>query len=245
VGADPVEIFRPPRVAVLSTGAELKNPSQSVCAHEIRDSNGPALRAALDQLGPGLGADLGRVRDDLEAIRERVSVGLESSDVVVVTGGVSKGDYDLVPDALEAAGSTIHVHGVRVKPGKPFLFATARRGTPVFGLPGNPLSVLATFWELVAPALLAMMGDPRPDVWRVPARLTGDVHVDGERTVLTPVLLEADPGGEGFLARPVHDRSSADLAAAGRANGTVRLEPETGRYPAGTLVEAHPWARPL
>jgi len=90
-----------------------------------------------------------------------------------------------------------------------------------------------------------MMGDPEHDVWRVPARLTEEVAVRGDRTVLLPVHLYADREGEGFIATPVRDRSSADLAAGARANGTVKLEPGEGPFPALSLVEAHPWARPL
>ncbi|MBW2260583.1 MAG: molybdopterin molybdotransferase MoeA [Deltaproteobacteria bacterium] len=245
VGADPVRVYRVPSVAVLSTGAELRDPSDDVLPHEIRNSNGPALIAALGQVGVFEALDLGGVEDDLEAIRTRIVEGVERCSALIVTGGVSKGDYDLVPAAVEAAGLRIHLHGVRMKPGKPFLFATAGRDAPVFALPGNPLSVLASFWELVAPALLAMMGDPEHDVWRVPARLTEEVAVRGDRTVLLPVHLYADREGEGFMATPVRDRSSADLAAGARANGTVKLEPDEGPFPALSLVEAHPWARPL
>jgi molybdopterin molybdotransferase len=245
VGADPVRVYRLPSVAVLSTGAELRAPSQEVRAHEIRNSNGPALVAALGQVGVHETVDLGGVEDELEAIRARIEQGVERCSVLVITGGVSKGDYDLVPAALEAAGGRIHLHGVRMKPGKPFLFATAGRDVPVFALPGNPMSVLSSFWELVAPALLVMMGDREHGVWRIPARLTEDVSIRGSRTVLLPVHLDPDPEGEGFLATPVRDRSSADLAAGARANGTVRLEPEDSPFAAGIIVEAHPWARPL
>jgi molybdopterin molybdotransferase len=245
VGADPLRVHRVPSVAVLSTGAELRDPSEAVLPHEIRNSNGPALIAALGQVGVHRTVDLGGVEDELEAIRARVVRGVEECAALIVTGGVSKGDYDLVPDAIEAAGGRIHLHGVRMKPGKPFLFATAGRDVPVFALPGNPMSVLSSFWELVAPALLVMMGDPEHDVWRIPARLTDRVAVRGSRTVLLPVHLEADREGEGFLATPVRDRSSADLAAGARANGTIRLEPEDSPFAAHTIVEAHPWARPL
>jgi molybdenum cofactor synthesis domain-containing protein len=244
-GADPVAVHAVPRLAVVSTGAELRDVADPVQAHEIRNSNGPALIAALHQLGLEDAVDLGSVPDVTDGIRARLQEALDRCDAVVMTGGVSRGDYDLVPDAAQAAGCTIRLHGVRMKPGKPFLFATSPSGQPVFGLPGNPLSVLATFWEMVAPALLSMMGDPAPDVWRVPARLTREVRIRGERTVLLPVHLGPGSAGEGFEATPVRDRSSADLAAAGRANGTVRLEPETRSYRAGTIVEAHPWARPL
>ena len=244
VGADPLRVHTVPSVAVLCTGAELRDPSEAVRPHEIRNSNGPALIAALGQLGVPDAVDLGGVEDVLVAIRDRILSGLESCSAFIVTGGVSRGDYDLVPAAIEAAGGRIHLHGVRMKPGKPFLFATAGR-VPVFALPGNPMSVLSSFWELVAPSLLIMMGDPEHDVWRIPARLTEDVAVRGSRTVLLPVHLDPDPGGEGFLATPVRDRSSADLAAGARANGTIRLEPEEGPYRARSIVEAHPWARPL
>lgn len=243
VGIDPVRVLRLPAVAVVCTGDELRAPSEDVGSHEIRNSNGPAVLAALEQAGVRVAVDLGGVRDDVGDIRDRIVEGLDRCDAVIVTGGVSKGDYDLVPAAVEAAGCRIHIHGVRMKPGKPFLFATGAGGGPVFGLPGNPLSVIVSFWEFVAPCLRAMMGDPEPDVWRIPARLTEQMRARGERTVLAPVRLWPSAGG-GILASPVGKWSSGNVAAGGMANGTVKLEPETGVYPADAVVEAHPWSRP-
>lgn len=244
VGADPVGVHEIPRVWVLSTGTELRPAHEDVQAHQIRDSNGPAVTAALHSLGVRSVSFTGGVPDTMEGTCRALRGALSDCDCAILTGGVSKGDYDLVPAAVKETGGTIHLHRVRMKPGKPFLFATSAAGQPIFGLPGNPLSVLVSFWEFVAPSLRAMMGDARPELAVVRARLTRDVRVTGERVLLAPVVLHTEPGQEGILADPVDNVSSADLASGGRANGSVRLVPENRIYRAGTLVDAHLWSLP-
>ncbi len=243
VGADPVPVYRVPRVGVLVTGAEIRKPSDRVAAHETRNSNGPAVMSALRELGIVEPVPLGVADDVMERLIADLRSGLESCDVVIVTGGVSMGDRDLVPRAVEAVGGRIVLHKVRMKPGKPFLFATAGTGKVVFGLPGNPVSVLVSFWEFVAPAVIRMMGGPGTGPWAVSVRLAEEASARGDRTLLMPSRMDVDASG-GLVAVPIRIRSSADLISASRANGVVKLEPEHGPYAAGSSVEAHPWSRP-
>lgn len=156
-GVGEVAVGRRPRVAILATGDELRGPGEPLGPGEIYESNGTMLAA----LATGLGAipvGLGGARDDRPALEAKLAAGLAAADALVIAGGVSVGERDLVKDALAAVGVEIDWWRVKVKPGKPFLFGTAPGGAPVFGLPGNPVSAFVTFLLFVRPALLRMMG---------------------------------------------------------------------------------------
>lgn len=230
-----------PRVTVLTTGAELKAPSAEVAPHEIRDSNGPMLKASL--LEHGFGPVAWRCVTDIrpELVRALRSA-LESSEVVLVTGGVSVGKYDLVPDAIEEAGAIVRFHGVAMKPGKPQLFATAGERC-VFGLPGNPLSVLTGFHEFVLPALRFLSGCPESAcrrILRIP--LLTDAEVKGRQRNFLPGRLSHSAAGT--AVEPVPNAGSADLVAGSKADGMIIVPAGVPRVPAGTRVDFRPW-RPL
>jgi molybdopterin molybdotransferase len=157
---------RRPRIAVLPTGDELVDPGATPGPGRIRNSNGPLLLALAARAG-ALPTDLGIVRDDRRALAAALARGLEH-DVLVLSGGVSMGVYDLVGESLAAAGVAILFDRVAIKPGRPFTFG--RRGaTIVFGCPGNPVSSYVIFTMFARPALRKMMGHPAP----VPAPLRG------------------------------------------------------------------------
>ena len=151
VGVEEVEVARRPRVALLSTGDE-------VVSGRTPDSNGVALAGALAALGAEV--DRLRVPDDLDALAKALGAALASSDAVVTVGGVSIGARDHVRAAVERIGGEVRVHGVPMKPGKPFLFALAG-GKPVFGMPGSPSACLVAFEVFARPALLALAGAAR------------------------------------------------------------------------------------
>jgi len=152
VGAREVEVVRRPRVALFSTGDE-------VVTGRIANSNGPAVAAALRALGAEVEA--AEVGDDVEQLSAALESALAASDAVVTIGGVSIGARDHVPAAVARAGGDVRVHGVPMKPGKPFLFALAR-GRPVLGLPGSPSACLVAFEVFARPALLRLAGAARP-----------------------------------------------------------------------------------
>ena len=159
-GVAMIAVHRRPIVGVLATGDEIR-PAGSALAHSaIPDANGPGLRALASAAGAAT-IDLGIARDRLEDVVERLRRGIAGADVVIVSGGVSLGPYDVVRSAFEAVGS-IELWRVAVQPGKPFAFGTARRedGQPVllFGLPGNPVSSFVTFELFVRPALRRLAG---------------------------------------------------------------------------------------
>ena len=242
VGKATVRVHGRPRPAVLCTGEELREVDESVGAHQLRDSNGPALRAALAEAGHrGAGRQI--VRDDLDLLAEKIEAAAIEHDVVIVTGGVSVGKYDFVPDAIKRLGAAVHFHGVGMKPGKPQLYATLDGGRHLFGLPGNPLSVLTGFYELVLPALRRMSGCPlgscRPSL-RLP--LARAVRAKGTRVAFVLVQLICDDRGQ--HVEPVGSRGSADLASAANADGMIVIPKGVKEVPAGDLVEFRPW-RPV
>ena len=211
-GLDPVGVRRRPTVAVLATGNEL---SSSPGPHDIRNSNGPLLVSLLLPFADVV--DLGVVGDEIEATRAAFEIGL-GYDVLVTTGGVSRGDLDLVRPALESLGAEVLLHGVALQPGKPFLFAK-RGGAFAFGLPGNPSSALVCADLFLLPFLAALQGGAFD---AVPARAEGTVtkavRASDKRRRVFPCLREGD------RIEPLPFRSSADLYTLPRANAYLVIE---------------------
>ena len=184
-----VPVYRRPRVAILSTGSELVSPDRPLQPGQIVDSNQYAIAALVAQAGaePIL---LGIVPDQPEALKAAIAKAIATADVVLSSGGVSVGDYDYVDRILAELGAEIHIRAVAVKPGKPLTVATfaadrgseAQSSTLYFGLPGNPVSALVTFWRFVQPALRKLSG--LANSWRpmmVQGRSRQDLRSDGKR----------------------------------------------------------------
>jgi len=155
VGKSQVEIFRPLKVSILSTGDELVDPPGPTGPGQIYNSNRFALAGMLQDLGMEV-VDLGIVADTLEATEEALRAGAEQSDCIVSTGGVSVGEEDYVKDVVERLGS-LDIWRIAIKPGKPLAFGDVM-GTPFFGLPGNPVSTFITFAIVARPYLIAYQG---------------------------------------------------------------------------------------
>jgi len=239
VGKAFVRVHRRPRCAILSTGEELCEPEESVRAHQLRDANGPALCAALRARGY---LDVSRriVPDAPDVLASALKAASEECDAVILSGGVSVGKYDFVPEALRRLGAIVQFHGVAMKPGKPQLYATLGDACHVFGLPGNPLSVLTGLHEIVLPALRRMSGVPvessLPSL-RVP--LAKNLSVKGSRANFVLARLERTRNGSQVKA--VKSRGSADLASGAKADGMIVVRRNVSEVPAGTLVEFHSW----
>ncbi len=179
-----ISVYRRPRVAVLSTGSELITINQALQPGQIVDSNQYALAAAIQAAG-GEPLLLGIVPDQPERLREAIAQALATADVVISSGGVSVGDYDYVDQILADLGAEIHIRAVAVKPGKPLTmatFAASVRPKLYFGLPGNPVSALVTFWRFVQPALRKLSGIAGDYGPVFVAAVTGqDLRSDGKR----------------------------------------------------------------
>ncbi|MCB1247646.1 MAG: molybdopterin molybdotransferase MoeA, partial [Acidimicrobiia bacterium] len=192
VGQRPV-VRRRPVVAVLSTGDEVMEPDTvDLGPGQIRDTNRIMLRGALADVGADV-VDLGIVRDDLAVLRSAYLGAAERADVIVSTGGVSMGDYDFVKQVLGESGS-VEFWKVAMQPAKPFAFGSIG-GTPLFGLPGNPVSTFVAFEQFVRPALLTMLGAKSVLRPRIPAVMGEDVATPDDREVFLRVLVATDRDG--------------------------------------------------
>jgi molybdenum cofactor synthesis domain-containing protein len=238
-GRTAVRAVRKPRVAIITTGRELLDPGMAAGVHQERDSNGPMMAAAL-AAGEFPVVLAVRVCDDSEVIVRTLHEALAAADAVVLSGGVSVGAYDFVPAAVTAVGARTLVHGVAMKPGKPFLFALSAKDQPIFGLPGNPLSAATGVHEFVLPALRLAAGWPEPDCRpQVRARLREIMaNKPGRQRYVLATLTWASSGPE---VTAVPSQSSADLAAGARADGAIVVPADARGLDAGALVDFRPW----
>lgn len=233
-----IPVHRRVEAAVLATGNELVHHSESPPPGCIRNSNAPMLQAQLSAAG-AIPRMLRTAQDSLDSLRRQIQTGLRA-DVLLLTGGVSAGILDLVPQVLREEGVEEILHGVRMKPGKPLFVGVLRqsgRQCLVFGLPGNPVSSLACFELFVRPVLERMGG--RTSVSSLRALLTRNFTVRGDRTICQPVQLRLSEGH--LTAEPLAWNSSADLKSASDANGMAIFEPERGDYVAGEMVQVISW----
>jgi molybdopterin molybdotransferase len=236
-----IQVYRRPRLAVLSTGDELAPSGEALAPGRIHDSNGPTLAAQARLAGADV-ERLGIVPDELEAVVERLASGIERAEVVVVSGGVSVGARDVVKAGFERLGR-LEVWRVAVQPGKPLAFARARRqgtGTALlFGLPGNPVSSFVTFELFVRPVLRRLAGRIDPlGAPTVPARLAEPVRTDPDRRSFVRVAVETDPDrADGWLARPSGGQGSHVLSALAAADGLAVVPEGIENLPAGAEVE--------
>ena len=234
IGHRDVPVFGRARVGVLSTGDELVTEDRPLRPGEIRDSNRTQLLALLGQAGC-VPVDLGVVRDDEAAIVAAIQQGVAGCDALLTTGGVSMGDYDLIKVVLDRIGQMRWMQ-IAIRPAKPFAFGLVD-GTPVFGLPGNPVSSLVSFELLARPALRQMMGHVELDRPRIPAisdeglrrRTDGKTHF---------VRVHGRFEGDGHLhVRTTGPQGSHQLAATAAANALAVL-PDGDGVPAGGVVDA-------
>ncbi len=151
-----VLVYCPPRVTIFSSGNELVTPEETLQKGQLVDSNQYALKELVKAQG-AVAIPLGIIRDDPELIKSAIAQAISASDLVISTGGVSVGDYDYIENILRELGGEIHISSVAIKPGKPLTFATFPN-CYYFGLPGNPVSALVTFWRFVVPVIKKLSG---------------------------------------------------------------------------------------
>lgn len=234
VGMTEPLVGRVPRVAVIATGNELVPPSEEPGPGQIRNSNGFSLTAQAAATGAEVHY-LGVAQDDVASLTARIAEGL-SRDVVLLSGGVSMGRFDLVEDVLKKFDVRILVDAVALKPGKPLVFGVAPGGKLVFGLPGNPVSTMVTFELFVRPALAKMEGANRVTRPVLRARLTAPLASKGPRRAYLPGWVF--PADEGRLAaEPIPTRGSADIVAFAKANALLIVPAERDRLETGAAVE--------
>ncbi len=226
-----VTVHRRPRVAILATGNEVVDLGPELLPGQIRNSNNYTLAALVRQSG-GEPVLLGVVRDEPDEIRLRLQR-VHGVDLILTSGGVSIGDYDLVKHVLQAEGR-IDLWQVRIKPGKPMAFGWIGE-VPLLGLPGNPVAAFVAFLQFGRPAILKMLGyrDWAPPIVR--ARLLAPCENRGQRRHFVRVLLER--AGEEYVARPVGEQGSGILSSVALANGLAVIPEQWNEAPAGALVD--------
>jgi molybdopterin molybdotransferase len=231
VGRVRVKVVPPPSVAVISTGDELVPADRRPDEVQIRDSNGPMLASMALRAGTAAPLSL-HAEDNMESLAAALHRASEV-DLVLLSGGVSAGRYDLVPAAIEAYGATPVFHKVTQKPGKPLLFAK-KGGQLIFGMPGNPLSGHFCFVRYVEPVVRRMMGCHAEEPNRE-GRLATELEVSSERTLFLQARASFEGGKEASLT-PLLAKGSADIFAALDANAYLRLPPGEHRLQSGDRV---------
>ncbi len=234
-GREVLRVVRRLRAGVLVTGHEVVPAASRPGPAQIRNTNGPLLRAVLGRCGAEA-RDLGTAPDDARALRVTLGNALAAGlDILLTTGGVSAGDFDIVPGVLEELGAVPRFHKVAIRPGKPVFFGRAGR-TIVFGLPGNPVSAAVVFDLLVRPALRTAVGLSPALPPPVEAVLAAPAGNKGPRLFFSPAKLSWK--GAELLATPVPTKGSHDVLAHARAGGLLVLPPGT-RLGAGDCALVH------
>ena len=227
-----VRVFRRPRVAILSTGDELVRLGQRPGPGQIVSTNSIMLATQVRQAG-GEPIVLPEARDEVEALREALRIGMEA-DVLVTSGGISVGEHDLVRGQLEALGTEVHFHGLALRPGKPALFGTCG-DTLVFALPGNPASTWVGFLLLVLPALAIRAGQAAPRLpMRLPVTVDAKVGGAGKRAH----YVRGRWSGPGLVATPLSAQRSGNLRSIAEVDVLLVVPAGVERIEAGQTCEA-------
>jgi putative molybdopterin biosynthesis protein len=233
IGRASVRVHRRPRVAILSTGDELVQPGEPLRAGLVNDSNGRILADAVSELG-GEPRFLGAFRDDLDRLEEALHSALREVDMVILSGGTSKGEGDLNAKVVAELDPGIVVHGVALKPGKPICLAAQGR-RPVVILPGFPTSAIFTFHEFVAPVIRSMAGEPAPRPERRFAKLA--LKTNSERGRLEYLLVGLVERTDGELFAYPMGKGSGSVTSFSRADGFIRIGRNTEIVEADAPVE--------
>lgn len=243
VGQTMLEVYQHPLVSLLQTGGELVEPGDNATGNKIYNSNATLLTGLINDTRISRSRYLGILKDDLSALANAIHTGL-TGDVLILTGGVSKGDFDYVPEVLQDCGVTIHIHGAAIKPGKPLLFGGTSDGRFVFGLPGNPVSVMICFYEFVLPFLRrlnGMSGSPAPAGTN--AVLTAPIHKKTGRQFYCSAYLFYRSNQ--LFAHPISGHGSGDYVSSACANGVAIIPADSTAIAAGQEVLVHPWQVPM
>ncbi|NNM62060.1 MAG: molybdopterin molybdotransferase MoeA [Steroidobacteraceae bacterium] len=232
-----IRVSSQPAIMVISTGDELIEPGEPIADYQIRRSNAYAVAATLRQRGfMRIGDD--HILDDEASLRERLALHLTTHEVLVLSGGVSMGRFDLVPKVLQQVGVREVFHRIAQRPGKPMWFGVGPSGQAVFGLPGNPVSTLVCLIRYVVPAISAAMGTNQ----RPPERLAlaSPVSFHAPLAYFLPVAIEHDDWGRPW-AIPRQPNGSGDFLSLADTDGFVELPPGPNTYPKGFVTSLYRW----
>jgi molybdopterin molybdotransferase len=233
LGVEEVSVFAAPQVSIILTGDEVVELGQALQPGQIYNANGPALLGYLSQLGISA-VKVYKVKDDPTEVIRVIGEALASSDVLLLTGGISVGDFDFVKEGLAENGVETLFYKVKQKPGKPLL-AGIKEGKLIFALPGNPASVLTCFMQYVKPSIAQWMGNPAAWEHSITYPLATNWEKQAKLTVflkarLVAGVVEVLPGQESF-----------NLLSFGSADGLIEINEDQQSLKEGTLVPFYPW----
>ena len=231
VGSHHPKVYKRPRAAILSTGDEVVAVSATPGPLQVRNGNSIALET-LAALTGAEAESLGNAPDEKKELRRRIERGLEA-DLLIISGGVSMGKYDLVEMVLGDLGTRFVYDSVAIRPGRPAVFGTCR-GKPVFGLPGNPVSTMVTFELFVTLAIDVLSGSEPRSLPIVRARLTHALHEKSELTHFLPAVLQNARGEPEISVLPW--QGSGDVVAMAHSNAFVIVPPEKLDWDAGEMA---------
>jgi molybdopterin molybdotransferase len=232
-----VRVSSQPAIMVVSTGDELVEPGDPIEEFQVRRSNAYAVAATFRRRGFGRVGD-DHVLDDEQLLRERLSMHLTTHEVVVLSGGVSMGKFDLVPKVLKQLGVQEVFHNVAQRPGRPMWFGIGPQGQSVFGLPGNPVSTLVCLIRYVIPAIAEAMGTKRTNPERL--ALASPVTFRHALAYFLPVSIEHDEWGRPW-AHPRPPNGSGDFLSLAGTDGFVELPPGPNTYAKGFVAGVYRW----
>lgn len=233
VGISQVKVYDRPKVGIIATGDEVIPLGTPLKAGQIWSSNTMSLYTAIQQAN-GIPIDCGIAQDSVQSIREKFHNALSAKcDIIISTGGVSVGDFDLVKTAMADMGVDIHFWKVRMKPGKPLALGTIGN-VPLFGLPGNPVSCLVGFYQFVRPLIRRTLGASYVDLPKQSAVLGHDIVKKHNRDEFFRVTLGMEK--QQTTARITGNQSSAWISSMAYANGLLYVPAETKFLPKGTVV---------
>ena len=226
-----------PRVAVVSTGDELVDAGKPIAAHQIRSTNDRAIEASLLQHRLAH-VTRARLRDDANSLAVAIDRLDADLDVLVLSGGVSMGQFDFVPSVLEELGAKLVLHRVEQRPGRPMWFGMSARDKPIFALPGNPVSTLVCATRYLLPALRQASGvTPTTPEW---VELATAVEASPALTFFVPVSVSSSSRGT-LVAEPHPTNTSGDFVTLAGTDGVIELSPLRGVHPAGTVGPLFRW----
>ena len=231
LGLKEIEVVSKPKIAIITTGNELVEPGTQLVDGQIYESNGPTLQTALSQTGFSCG-NTEQIKDDFDAIKQGIGEQLNQNDVLLISGGISVGDYDFVKKALEQNGVEELFYKIAQKPGKPLYFGR-RNNTFVFALPGNPASALTCFYIHVLLLLQKISGSTGPKgLVSLNVPLAHEYVMKSDRPTFFKARLENN------TVTLLQGQSSAMLHSMGLGNAIVLIS-ETGEYQEGNLVKTY------
>lgn len=242
IGKSEVLVKKSPKIALISTGDELVEVDQVPKDYQIRRSNIYSMISSLHSRG-FMDLTLNHLPDSQEEILKTISQLLESHDILILTGGVSMGKFDFIPQCLADLKVKEVFHKVRQRPGKPFWFGVRDDKATVFGLPGNPTSSLICLHRYILPALSSAMGFDFSKKMGVPkAMLTQNVNFKKNLTYFLPVKLSYNDKGA-LTAEPVHTNGSGDFISLSRSDGFIELNEEQSVFNKGEYYPVYFWGR--